>query len=176
VQCAVVRHSKCSARNVAKSQLRRFGRSGPMSVSLIGRLGSSAFRLSTFAASGSLAGACFSPESAHRPFHHGIRERGGTISSAALPVVGWQIQTDIRTHLIHRPARDTIPPLGGARGPPTLFGFANCSRGCSLSCPTELSAVNPDAVHDHRQPARQCDDRLLSPAVTSNLHRPGFEP
>src|SRR6266480_7262712 len=27
----------------------------------------------------------------------------------------WQVQADIRTHLIHRPARDTIPPLGGAR-------------------------------------------------------------
>ena len=26
-----------------------------------------------------------------------------------------QVQADIRTHLIHRPARDIIPPLGGAR-------------------------------------------------------------
>src|SRR6185503_2465588 len=26
-----------------------------------------------------------------------------------------QVQADIRTHLIHRPARDTIPPLGGVR-------------------------------------------------------------
>jgi hypothetical protein len=26
-----------------------------------------------------------------------------------------QVQADMRTHLIHRPARDTIPPLGGAR-------------------------------------------------------------
>jgi len=45
-------------------------------ASLIGRLGSgsSAFRLSTVTVSGSLAGACFSPESAHRPFHHGIRK------------------------------------------------------------------------------------------------------
>src|SRR5215469_18769050 len=49
------------------------------SASLIGQLGSSAFRLSTAAASMSLAGSCFSPESAHRPFHHGIRRRGGTI-------------------------------------------------------------------------------------------------
>ena len=29
--------------------------------------------------------------------------------------VARQVQADIRTHLIHRPARDTIPPLGGAR-------------------------------------------------------------
>jgi hypothetical protein len=25
-----------------------------------------------------------------------------------------QVQADIRTHLIHRPARDIFPPLGGA--------------------------------------------------------------
>ena len=26
-----------------------------------------------------------------------------------------QVQADMRTHLIHRPARDIVPPLGGAR-------------------------------------------------------------
>jgi hypothetical protein len=26
-----------------------------------------------------------------------------------------QVQADMRTHLIHRPARDIMPPLGGAR-------------------------------------------------------------
>ena len=61
----------------------------------------------------SLTGSCFSSESALGPFHHGIRRRGGTISWAALPSVRWQVQADIRTHLIHRPARDIIP-LGGA--------------------------------------------------------------
>jgi hypothetical protein len=60
--------------------------------------------------------------------------------------------------------------------PPTSFGFANCSRGCSLSGPAELGAINPDAVHDHRQASRQRDDGLISPAVTGNLHCPGFEP
>jgi hypothetical protein len=63
----------------------------------------------------SLTGSCFSSESAPRPFHHGIRRRGGTIFRAALPSVERQVQADIRTHLIHRPARDIIPPLGGAR-------------------------------------------------------------
>jgi len=90
-------------------------RTFPMSASLIGRLGSSAFRLSTVAVSMSLAGSCFSPESAPRPFHHGIRGRGGTIFRAALPSRRWSGQADIRTHLIHRPARDTIPPHGGAQ-------------------------------------------------------------
>jgi ribosomal protein L30 len=49
------------------------------SASLIGRLGSSAFRLSTITASMSLAGSCFSSESAPRLFHHGFRGRDGTI-------------------------------------------------------------------------------------------------
>ena len=48
-------------------------------ASLIGRPGSSAFRLSTIAVSLSLAGSRFSTDSAPGPFHHGIRRRGGTI-------------------------------------------------------------------------------------------------
>src|ERR1700688_1371312 len=84
------------------------------SASLIGHLRSSTFRLSTYAVSMSLAGSCFSSESAPRPFHHGIRGRGGTIFRAALPSEERQDQADSRTHLIHRPARDIFPPLGGA--------------------------------------------------------------
>jgi hypothetical protein len=56
-----------------------------MSASLIGRSGSSAFRLSTITASMSLAGSRFSSESAPRPFHHGFRGRDGTICETALP-------------------------------------------------------------------------------------------
>jgi hypothetical protein len=48
-------------------------------ASLIGRLGSSTFRLSTTAVSMSPTGSRFSSESAPGPFHHGIRGRGGTI-------------------------------------------------------------------------------------------------
>src|SRR5262249_32355360 len=51
----------------------------------------------------------------HSIFHHGIRRSGGTIFQAALPLADWQVQADIRTHLIHRPARGIIPPRGGAR-------------------------------------------------------------
>ena len=36
----------------------------------------------------SLAGSCFSSESAPGPFHHGVRERGGTIFRSALPSIG----------------------------------------------------------------------------------------
>jgi Epoxide hydrolase N terminus len=50
-----------------------------------------------------------------RPFHHGIRRRGGAIFWSALPSDERQVQADMRTHLIHRPARDIIPPLGGVR-------------------------------------------------------------
>src|ERR1039458_7930533 len=90
-----------------------------MSASLIGRLGSSTFRLSTTAVLMSLTGSRFSSESAPRPFHYGIRGRGGTIFGSVfgsvLPSDGRQVQADMRTHLTHRPARDIIPPLGGAR-------------------------------------------------------------
>jgi hypothetical protein len=88
---------------------------GPMSASLIGRLGSSAFRPSAAAVSMWPTGSCFSSESAPGPFHHGIRGRGGTILGSALPSDERQVQADIRTRLIHRPARDIIPPPGGAR-------------------------------------------------------------
>src|SRR5664279_5055691 len=56
-------------------------------ASLIGRLGSSTFRLSTTAVLMSLTGSRFSSESAPGPFHYGIRGRGGTICWAALPSV-----------------------------------------------------------------------------------------
>jgi hypothetical protein len=92
-----------------------------MSPSLIGRLGSSVFRLSTTTVSMSLTGSRFSSESAPRPFQYGIRERGGTIYWATLPSDERRVQGDIRTHLIHRPARDIIPPLGGAQ----VFSYRN---------------------------------------------------
>jgi len=118
---------------------------GPKSA----RGGQATFRLSTFAVSGSLAVACFSPESAPRPFHHGIRERGGTIYTAALPVtIGRSKRTcELTSSIVPRgiPFRHWVE----FRFPPTSIGFANCSRGCSLSGPAELSAINPHAVHDH---------------------------
>src|SRR5271167_4264313 len=86
-----------------------------MSASLIGHLGSSTFRPSINAVSMSLAGSRFSSESAPRPYHHGIRGRGGTIFTAALPSDKRQDQADMRTHLIRRPARDILPLLGGSR-------------------------------------------------------------
>jgi hypothetical protein len=74
-----------------------------------------AFRLSATAMSMSLTGSRFSSESAPGPFHYGIRGRGGTICRAALLSNERQDQADMRTHLIHRPARDILPLLGGSR-------------------------------------------------------------
>jgi hypothetical protein len=60
--------------------------------------------------------------------------------------------------------------------PPIGFCFALSCCGSLLPGPTEFGAVSPDAVHDHGQPARQCDDRLFHPAAPGDLHRPGLEP
>ena len=92
----------------------------PLSASLIGRLGSSTFRLSTTAVSMSLTGSCFSSESAPRPFHHGIRGRGGTICGAALPSSnGRSKQTCELTSSVvprgtsfHRLVELEFPPIG----------------------------------------------------------------
>src|SRR6202040_2275875 len=64
-----------------------------------------------------------------------------------------------------------------SRFPPMAFDPSplSCCYGC-LSGPPELSAINPDAVHDHRQPPRQGDDRLFHSAAPGDLHRPGLEP
>src|SRR4029077_7489409 len=136
------------------------------SASLIGRLGSSAFRLSTTAASASLAGSCFSTESAHRPFHHGRPCR----------------QTDGRSKQT-RELTSSIVPRGTPfhhsvelEFPPVVIGSTSLSCHCGFPGPAELCAVNPDTVQDHGHPSPQCDNRSFHPAPSGNLHRPGLEP
>ena len=75
-----------------------------------GRLGSSTFRLSTTAVSMSPTGSRFSSESAPRPFldHGDPEERRWSNLRGGLAVDRRQVQADMRTHLIHRPARDII--------------------------------------------------------------------
>ena len=83
--------------------------------SLIGHSGSSAFRpTTTTAVSMSLTGSCFSSESAPGPSIMGVEDEAE--QSTERPCCNErQVQAIGRTHLIHRPARDIIPPQGGAR-------------------------------------------------------------
>jgi len=60
--------------------------------------------------------------------------------------------------------------------PPIVFDAVGLSCRHDLFGPAELGAVDPDAVHDHGQPARKRHDRLLHPAVPGDLHRPSLEP
>ena len=98
----------------------------------------------------------------------------------------------MRTHLIHRPARDIFPPLGGARKfSPIVFdlpsaAFMLAATACSR-VPAELGAINPDAVHDMTASRRAsatiaffiprrlaiCIAQALSEAISSNTARPG---
>jgi hypothetical protein len=59
--------------------------------------------------------------------------------------------------------------------PPIAFDPARSSRCRSLPGPTDLGTINPDAVHDHGQPAGQRHDRLFHPAAPGDLHRPSLE-
>ena len=70
----------------------------------------------------------------------------------------------------HRSVELEFPPIGF--DPARL---SCCCRGL-FPGPAELGAVNPDAVHDHGQPACQRHDRLFHPAAPGDLHRPGLEP
>jgi hypothetical protein len=120
-------------------------------TSLIGRLGSSAFRLSTTTTSRSLAGYAllFGIGTKALPSWD-PRTRWNNLR-CDLASRWRQDQSDMRTHLIHRPARDTIPLRSGVRVTSCDLSWLWLSCCCScLSRPSELGAIHPDAVHDHR--------------------------
>ena len=76
--------------------------------------------------------------------------------------------SDMRTHLIRRPARDIFHRSVELECSPIeliliLRLFMPLQR--LLPGPAELGAVNPYAVHDHGQSAGQRHDRLLHPAT-----------
>ena len=130
---------------------RTFAHAIRMSASLIGSLGSSAFRLSTAAVLTSLAGSCFSTESAPRALPSwDPRTRWNNLCRGLAAAVGRSKRTCELTSSI-------VP-----RGTPfhrwwsssfLLSHLIPNGRSCcsSFSGPSELSAINPDAVHDHGQ-------------------------
>ena len=67
----------------------------------------------------------------------------------------------------HRSVELEFPPIG-------FDPAGSCC--CGFSGPPELGAVNPYAVHDHGQSARQGHDCFFHPAAPGDLHRPGLEP
>jgi hypothetical protein len=99
--------------------------------------------------------------------------------SGGLAVERRQVQADIRTHLIQSSREGHLSTAGwSSKCSPIGFDpewFSCCRRGL-LPGPTELGAVNPDAVHDHGQPASQGHDRLFHPAAPGDLHGPRLEP
>src|SRR5512135_2104557 len=116
-----------------------------MSASLIGRLGSSAFRLSTAAVFDVTHGLLllFGIGTKALPSWDSRTRRNNLLGGLA---DGYrQVQADMRTHLIHRPARDTIPPRGGVRVPPIGFDLVGSSCCCHslFSGPAERGAVDP---------------------------------
>ena len=100
----------------------------------------------------------------HSIFHHGFEDEADNFATT-LPSDG-RVQADMRTHLIHRPARSIHSHRSwGSQCPSIGLDAARFSRCCCglFSGPAELGAVNPYTVHDHGQPPGQGHDRLFIP-------------
>ena len=136
------------------------GNAAVRSASLIGRLGSSAFRPSTTSVSMSPTGSRFSSESAQGPSIMGSEDEAEQSNgrpcrqTTAGPSGHASSPHPSSREGHHSTARwsSSFPPIG--------FDPAG-SCGCGFPGPPELGAVNPYAVQDHGQTARQRHDRLL---------------
>jgi hypothetical protein len=149
-------------------------RRASMSASLIGRLRSSAFRLSTTAASASLAGSCFSSDSAQGPSIMGSEDKVEQSLGRPCPMAGPSGHAN-SPHPSSREGRHSTA-WWSSKYPPIAFDPERTSYRCSFSGPSELAAISPDAVHNDGQASRKCNDCLFHSAVLGNLHRPGLEP
>src|SRR5580700_9999847 len=126
----------------------------------------------------SLAGSCFSSESAPGPSIMGVED--GVEQSFGRPCCQRDGRSKRPSELtssivprgtsFHRRVELEFPPIGF--DPVRLLC---CYRGL-FPFPAELGAVNPDAVHDHSQSPGQRYNRLFHPAAPGDLHRPGLEP
>src|SRR3974390_2603593 len=77
----------------------------------------------------------------------------------------------------------SIVPRGTSSHHVVELVFLPIAVGCLLSCgygllpdPAELGAINPNAVHDHGQPARQRHNRFLHATAFGDLHCPTLQP
>ena len=152
--------------------------SAPMSASLIGRLGSSAFRLSPpqcqcrSRARASLRNRHQGPSI--MGFEDEVEQSIGRpcrqCDGGAKPTCELTSSIVPRGTSFHRSVELEFSPIGfdPAR-------FSCCCRGL-FPGPSELSAVNPYAVQDHGEPTPQRHDCLRHPAAPGDLHRPGLEP
>ena len=123
-------------------------------ASLIGRLGSSAFRPSAAAVGRYHSRARASLRIGSRPFHHGIRGRGGTIFRAALPAgEAGSSDTELTSSIV--PRGTSFHRWVELGFPPIAIDPLRLSCRCERPGPPELRAVNPDAVQTHGQSARQ---------------------
>ena len=155
--------------------------SAAMSASLIGRLGSSAFRLSD---SPPAQYRCRSRARASRRNRHqgpsimGFEDKVeqsftrpcGRINGRSKRTCELTSSIVPRGTSFHRSVELEFSPIGF--DPARL---SCCCRGL-FPGPAELSAVDPYAVQDHGEPTRQRDDCLLHPTAPGDLHCPGLEP
>src|ERR1039457_5135256 len=147
-----------------------------MSASLIGHLRSSTFRLSTTAVSTSLTGSRFSSESAPRPSIMGFEDEAEQSLGRPCRYTNGRSKRTYELTSSIVPRRTSFHGLVELEYSPIVIdpAWLLCRR--DLPGPTELSAINPYAVHDHGQSARQGHNRLLHSATPGDLHRPGLEP
>ena len=90
---------------------------------------------------------------------NGRSKRSGELTSSIVP----------RGTSFHRRVELEFPPIGcDPAGVSRCYGL--------FPGPSELGAVNPNAVQDHGQAACQSHDRLFYAAAPGDLHRPGLEP
>src|SRR5215831_7587543 len=147
-----------------------------MSASLIGRFGSSAFRLSSHSSVDVACGLVLLFGLGAKALPVWDSRMRGTIFGSALP------SSDGRSKRTCD-LTSSIVPQGTSFHRAVELAFSPIDCDLALSCcgsllpaPAKLRAVNPDAVHDHGQAARQRDDRFLQAAAPGDLHRPGLEP
>ena len=127
-----------------------------------------------------LAGPCFSSGWTRRPSQDGMRKMKRNNLRGVL-TVAHTVGTSCGAISLHPSSREGhLPPEAAETSScvsvSRIGPAAPSGRGSLLLRPLELGAINPDAVHDDGEPARQRHDCPFQPAVLGDLHGPGLEP